>query len=64
VELTDSFLMIPNKTVSGIYFPTERDFRTCQVCHREKCPNRRAPFDQTLWESIQHQENPQYEPDN
>jgi hypothetical protein len=59
VELTDSFLMVPNKTVSGIHFPTERDFRTCQVCHREKCPNRRAPFDQALWESIQvSEENP------
>jgi len=64
VELTDSFLMIPNKTVSGIHFPTERDFRTCQVCHREKCSNRRAPFDQALWESIQHEVNPQYESDN
>jgi hypothetical protein len=53
VELTDSFLMIPNKTVSGIHFPTERDFRTCQVCHRKHCPNRSAPFDQALWESIQ-----------
>jgi hypothetical protein len=52
VELTDSFLMIPNKTISGIYFPTERDFRTCQVCHRVNCPNRSAPFDQELWDSI------------
>jgi hypothetical protein len=52
VVLTDSFLMVPNKTVSGIHFPTERDFRTCQVCHRENCPNRSAPYDQALWESI------------
>ena len=54
VELTDSYLMVPNKTVSGIHFPTERDFRTCQVCHREGCPNRGAPYDQALWESIQN----------
>jgi hypothetical protein len=53
VELTDSFLMIPNKTVSGILFPTERNFRTCQVCHREGCPSRSALFDQELWKSIQ-----------
>jgi hypothetical protein len=64
VELTDSFLMIPNKTVSGILFPTERDFRTCQVCHRINCQNRRAPFDQALWESIQHEEMSQDEPDH
>lgn len=52
VELTDSCLMVPNKTISGILIPTERDFRTCQVCHREGCPSRSAPFDQGLWESI------------
>ncbi len=48
VELTDSCLMIPNKTVSGIRFPTETDFRTCQVCRRENCPSRRAVFDASL----------------
>jgi hypothetical protein len=52
VELTESCLMIPNKTVSGILFPTEKDFRTCQVCHREICPNRSAPFDEGLWRSV------------
>ena len=55
VELTDSFLMVPNKTVSGLRFPAETDFRTCQVCRREVCPNRAAPFDKDLWESIQHE---------
>jgi len=49
VRLTDSFLMCPNKTVSGILFPTEVDFVTCQLCHREGCPNRRVPFDEHLW---------------
>jgi hypothetical protein len=52
VQLTDSFLMVPNKSVSGILFPTEKDFRSCQLCHREDCPGRRAPFDAQLWESI------------
>ncbi len=55
VELTDSFLMVPNKTVSGLRFPTEKDFRTCQVCRRAICPNRAAPFDKALWESLQHE---------
>ena len=53
VELTDSFLMIPNKSVSGILFPTETDFRSCQLCHRENCQGRSAPFDKELWESMQ-----------
>jgi len=55
VELTDSFLMIPNKSVSGIRFPTEIDFRSCQVCHRENCPSRSAPFDKILWETYQRE---------
>ena len=54
VELTPSFLMIPNKSVSGIRFPTETDFRSCQVCRREICPGRAAPLDQALWTSIHH----------
>jgi hypothetical protein len=52
VSLTASCLMIPNKTVSGLLFPTEEDFQTCQVCHRDPCPNRRAPFDAALWQAL------------
>ena len=55
VELTDSFLMVPNKSVSGIRFPTEIDFRSCQLCHREKCPSRSAAFDPELWEAVEHE---------
>jgi len=54
VQLTDSCLMIPDKTISGLVFPTEADFRSCEVCHREHCPARRAPFNKELWEEIQH----------
>lgn len=52
VILTPSFLMTPIKTVSGILFPTETDFETCQLCHRESCPSRKAPFDEALWRSV------------
>ena len=54
IRLTDSFLMLPNKSVSGIRFPTEISFQSCQLCHRENCDGRRAPFDNELWESVQH----------
>jgi len=54
VELTESFLMKPNKTVSGIHFPTAVDFRSCQVCRRTECPSRSAAFDAHLWELHQH----------
>ncbi|MBI3946764.1 MAG: vitamin B12 dependent methionine synthase [Armatimonadetes bacterium] len=49
VRLTESSLMWPNKSVSGIYYPAEVDFVTCRLCHREVCVRRRAPFDPELW---------------
>lgn len=55
VKLTESYLMLPNKSTSGILFPTETDFRSCEVCHREGCPNRHAPFSEELWEELQHE---------
>jgi hypothetical protein len=50
VELTDSLLMVPTKSVSGIFFPTEESFASCQLCPREGCPNRRAAYDPGLYE--------------
>jgi hypothetical protein len=50
VGLTDSFLMIPTKSISGIWFPTEVRFESCQLCPREGCPGRRAPYDKELYE--------------
>ncbi|HOB91900.1 MAG: vitamin B12 dependent-methionine synthase activation domain-containing protein [Bacillota bacterium] len=52
VELTESFLMVPNKSVSGVIFATGKDFRSCQVCQRNNCPNRMAEFDENLWREI------------
>jgi hypothetical protein len=48
VELTETFLMIPVKSVSGIFFPTEVKFESCQLCPREVCRGRRAPYDPEL----------------
>jgi len=50
VRLTDSFLMLPPKSASGIWFPTETRFESCQLCPRQRCPNRRAPYDPELFE--------------
>jgi hypothetical protein len=52
VRLTKSLIIVPDMSVSGILFPTETDFQSCQLCHRENCRFRRAPFDRELWESI------------
>lgn len=45
LELTDSLLMLPNKSVSGIRFPNEHGYVNCRLCPRENCPNRRVPFE-------------------
>jgi hypothetical protein len=50
VKLTDSFLMVPTKSVSGLRFPTEATFENCELCPRDLCPNRRAPYDPGLYE--------------
>jgi len=48
VRLTDSMLMVPRKSISGIFFPSEEGFTSCQLCERDGCPGRRAPYDPTL----------------
>jgi hypothetical protein len=45
VTLTESFLMMPRKSSSGIYFPTEIPFYACQLCPKEECPSRKAAYD-------------------
>jgi hypothetical protein len=48
VRLNKSFLMIPTKSVSGIYFQTEVSFFNCQLCQRGKCPGRKASYNEDL----------------
>lgn len=43
VIYTDSFLMLPSKSVSGIAFESESFYENCQHCPLVNCPGRRAP---------------------
>ena len=52
VRLTESLVMVPEMSVTGILFASETSFQSCQLCHRANCPIRRAPFSKELWESI------------
>lgn len=45
VRLTKTCLMLPVKTVSGLRFPSEAGFESCELCSREKCMGRRAAYD-------------------
>lgn len=49
VRLTESLLMVPTKSVSGVFFPSESSFQSCQLCPREQCPGRRAEYDPDLY---------------
>lgn len=53
VSLNDSCLMLPAKSVSGIYFPTEVHFSNCQLCDRDKCPGRKAAYDPKVVQSYE-----------
>ena len=42
VTYSDSWLMTPTKSMSGILFESETVYENCQHCPLERCPNRRA----------------------
>lgn len=48
IELSESMLMYPSKSVSGIRFLTEVDYENCQLCKRENCPGRSASYQPEL----------------
>jgi len=48
VQLTDSLLMLPAKSESGLYFPTATTFINCQLCPRERCDSRQAKYSEKL----------------
>ncbi len=48
VSLTESFMMIPRKSISGIIFPTEVTFTSCQLCPRENCGSRQTAYSESL----------------
>ncbi|MCK7489824.1 MAG: hypothetical protein MZU79_06060 [Anaerotruncus sp.] len=44
VRLTDSMLMVPRKSISGILFPSEEGFVARQLCDREHSSRPQSPF--------------------
>jgi hypothetical protein len=48
VRLNKNLLMVPTKSVSGIYFPNSVNFTNCKLCPREQCEGRRAEYDEKL----------------
>ncbi len=50
VYLTESLMMVPIKSISGIWFPAETSFVSCQLCPRDLCPGRKAPYHKDLYD--------------
>lgn len=50
VRLTEDFLMVPIKSVSGLFFSAQEEYVNCMLCPRETCDNRRAPYDPKMYE--------------
>ncbi len=48
VRLTRNLLMLPAKSISGFYFPTEVTFYSCQLCPRKRCESRKAKYNKAL----------------
>ncbi len=44
VTLSESYLMIPSKSTSGILFSSNSHYENCSHCPMPDCPGRRAPF--------------------
>lgn len=49
VTLTGGGVMRPIKSRSGIIFPNESGFETCQLCLQSRCPGRRVKFEPGLY---------------
>ncbi len=49
VKINPEYIMSPRHSVSGIIFPARVDYENCQLCPRERCPGRRAPYDKELY---------------
>ncbi len=45
VTLTDAYLMVPVKSVSGVLFTSETGFLSCRVCAQPRCMVRKTGYD-------------------
>lgn len=52
VELTESYLMVPQKSVSGVLFKSKSGYTNCKLCEMVNCPSRSAKFEPGLREKL------------
>ena len=52
IELTESYLMVPQKSVSGILFKSKSGYSNCKLCEMVNCPSRKAKFEPGMREKL------------
>ena len=52
VSVMPSGLIDPLKSTSGLFYPTDEEFESCEICPRAVCENRKAPFDGDLHDEM------------
>lgn len=52
ISLSDSYIMTPNKSVTGLRFSNETAYVNCRLCPRPDCPGRSAPYDAKLYQEL------------
>jgi len=45
VRLSEAFLMLPRKSLSGLIFPSDHPFVSCRLCDSRDCPGRQVAYD-------------------
>ncbi len=48
IVLQKSMLMTPTKSVSGILFPSDKEYVNCAYCTKEECPGRKVAYNPEL----------------
>lgn len=48
VRLTEEFMMLPIKTLTGVIFPVDQDLSECVYCDRSNCPERKMQSNRTV----------------
>lgn len=56
MSLTDSGLMLPSRSICGFFFESKTPHLNCLLCRYPKCPERKVPFDQGMFDDFTREE--------
>lgn len=56
MSLTDSGLMLPSRSICGFFFKSKTPHVNCLLCRYPKCPERKVPFNQEMYDDFTKEE--------